>query len=113
MIQPYWFSKDHWVAGGLLFVVVALTLAMVHISVLFNQWNNAFFGALQDKNQAAFLYQLLRVSWLIALFILFAVYQLYLNQMLEICWRRCLTERYLRARSADDAYSRSQHMAGE
>jgi vitamin B12/bleomycin/antimicrobial peptide transport system ATP-binding/permease protein len=113
MIQPYWFSEDRWVAWGLLFVVVALTLAMVHISVLFNQWNNAFFAALQDKNQTAFLYQLLRVSWLIALFILFAVYQLYLNQMLEIRWRRWLTERYLRAWLADGAYYRMQLVASE
>ena len=113
MIRPYWSSEDRWAAWGLLFVVVALTLAMVHISVLFNQWNNAFFGALQDKNRAAFLYQLLRVSWLIGLFILFAVYQLYLNQMLEIRWRRWLTERYLRAWLADGAYYRMQLVARE
>src|SRR5437773_6326854 len=113
MIQPYWFSEDRWVAGGLLFVVVALTLAMVHISGLSKQLNNAFFGALQDNSQAAFLYQLLRVSWLIALFIRFAVYQLYLSQMLEIRWRRWLTERYLRAWLADGAYYRMQLMAGE
>ena len=50
----------------------------------------------------------MRLSWLVGLTILFAVYQLYLNQMLEIRWRRWLTERYLRAWLADGAYYRMQ-----
>jgi putative ATP-binding cassette transporter len=86
---------------------------MVHINVLFSHWNNAFFSALQDKDQSAFLHQLLRVSWLVGLYIFFAVYQLYLNQMLEIRWRRWLTEHYLRAWLADGAYYRMQLLAGE
>jgi putative ATP-binding cassette transporter len=86
---------------------------MVHISVLFNHWNAAFFNSLQNKDQTAFLYQLFRVSWLVGLFIFFAVYQLYLNQMLEIRWRRWLTERYLRAWLTDGAYYRMQLVAGE
>jgi putative ATP-binding cassette transporter len=81
---------------------------MVHLNVLFNHWNNAFFSSLQNKDQTAFLYQLLRVSWLIGLFIVVAVYQLYLSQMLEIRWRRWLTERYLSAWLADGAYYRMQ-----
>jgi len=111
MIRPYWSSEDRWVARGLLLAIVLLTLGMVYISVLFNQWNNAFFSALQDKNQAAFLAQLRRVSWLLAVFILLAVYQTYLNQMLEIRWRRWLTNRYLRAWLADAAYYRMQLVA--
>lgn len=113
IIRPYWSSEDRWAAWGLLGVVLGLTLGMVHISVLFNHWNNAFFSALQNKDQTAFLYQLLRVSWLIGIFIFFAVYQLYLNQMLDIRWRRWLTERYLRAWLADGAYYRMQLVAGE
>ena len=113
IIRPYWSSEDRWAAWGLLVVVVALTLGMVHINVLFSYWNNAFFSALQNKDQSAFLHQLLRVSWLVGLFIFFAVYQLYLNQMLEIRWRRWLTERYLRAWLADGAYYRMQLEARE
>src|SRR6266568_2476877 len=113
MIRPYWSSEDRWAAWGLLVVVIALSLGMVHINVLFNRWNNAFYTALQDKNQTAFLGQLIHVSWLIGLFILFAVYQLYLSQMLEIRWRRWLTERYLSAWLANGAYYRMQLMARE
>jgi putative ATP-binding cassette transporter len=113
MIRPYWFSEDRWPARGLLLVVVALTLGMVYLSVLLNQWNNDFFSALQEKNATAFRRQLVQVSWLVGGFIVLAVYQLYLNQMLEIRWRRWLTEHYLRAWLADRAYYRMQLVARE
>jgi putative ATP-binding cassette transporter len=113
MIRPYWSSEERWAAWGLLLLVIALTLGMVYFSVLFNQWNNTFFTALQDRNNTVFLQQLIRLSWLVGLTIFFAVYQLYLNQMLEIRWRRWLTERYLRAWLANGAYYRMQLVAGE
>src|SRR5438105_493918 len=113
MIRPYWFSEDRWPARGLLLVVVALTLGMVYLSVLLNQWNNDFFSALQEKNSTMFRQQLVRVSWLVGVFIMLAVYQLYLSQMLEIRWRRWLTERYLRAWLTDGVYYRMQLVAHE
>ena len=113
MIRPYWSSEDRWAARGLLLGVVLLTLAMVYLTVLLNQWNNAFYSALQDKNMAAFRGQLFRVTWLITIFIFLAVYQVYLNQMLEIRWRRWLTDRYLRAWLTDGAYYRMQLQATE
>jgi putative ATP-binding cassette transporter len=108
MIRPYWFSDDRWAGRGLLLAVVLLTLGMVYLSVLLNQWNNAFYSALQDKDLVAFRAQLLRVTYLIVIFIFLAVYQVYLNQMLEIRWRRWLTDRYLRAWLTDGAYYRMQ-----
>jgi len=113
MIGPYWSSEDRWAARGLLLGVVLLTLGMVYLTVLLNQWNNAFYSALQDKNLAAFRGQLFRVTYLITIFIFLAVYQVYLNQMLEIRWRRWLTDRYLRAWLADGAYYRMQLQASE
>ena len=113
MIRPYWFSDDRWAAWGLLLAVVALTLGMVYLTVLLNQWNNAFYTALQDKNLVAFRGLLFRVTYLICIFIFLAVYQVYLNQMLEIRWRRWLTDRYLRAWLSDGAYYRMQLVTRE
>jgi len=113
MIGPYWFSEDRWAARGLLLAVVLLTLGMVYLTVLLNQWNNTFYSALQDKDLVAFRGQLFRVTWLIGIFIVLAVYQAYLNQMLEIRWRRWLNDRYLRAWLADRAYYRMQLVAHE
>jgi putative ATP-binding cassette transporter len=113
IIRPYWVSEDRGPGLGLLLVVVSLTLGMVYLSVLLNRWNNDFFSALQEKNAVAFRRQLLQVGWLVGAFIVLAVYQLYLNQMLEIRWRRWLTERYLRAWLTDRAYYRMQLVDGE
>jgi vitamin B12/bleomycin/antimicrobial peptide transport system ATP-binding/permease protein len=113
MISPYWRSDDRWAARGLLLAVVLLTLGMVYLTVLLNQWNNAFYSALSDKNIPAFRHQLFRVTYLITIFIFLAVYQVYLNQMLEIRWRRWLTDRYLRAWLSDGAYYRMQLQASE
>jgi len=113
MISPYWVSEDRWAAILLLLGVVLLTLGMVYLTVLLNQWNNAFYSALQDKNMPAFRHQLFRVTYLITIFIFLAVYQVYLNQMLEIRWRRWLTDRYLRAWLSDGAYYRMQLQSNE
>ncbi len=113
MAAPYWRSEDRWAARGLLVVVVALNLGIVYLNVLLNQWNNGFYNALQDKNYAVFVHQLVRFSWLAGFYIVVAVYQLYLNQMLQIRWRRWLTERYLQAWLAGGAYFRMQLAAGD
>jgi putative ATP-binding cassette transporter len=113
LIRPYWFSEDRWAGRGLLFVVVALNLFIVYINVLLSKWYNLFYNSLQDKDFAAFGSLLIRFSWLAGLYIVAAVYQVYLNQMLQIRWRRWLTERYLGAWLADGAYYRMQLTSGE
>ena len=113
MTHPFWFSEDRWAARGLLLAVIALNLGIVYINVLLNKWNNTFYDALQDKDYTVFLHQLIRFSWLAGLFVACAVYQSYLNQMLQIRWRRWLTERYLREWLTDGAYYRMQFAAGE
>ncbi len=92
---PYFRSEDRWVARGLLAAVILIELAIVGINVLINAWNANFYNALQDKNWDAFVYQLGYFCVLAALFIVLAVYQLYLNQWLQIRWRRWLTQHYI------------------
>ncbi|HEY0331742.1 MAG TPA: ABC transporter ATP-binding protein/permease [Rhodopseudomonas sp.] len=92
---PYFRSDDKWMAWGLLSAVVAIELAVVGLMVLFNRWNNVFYNALQEKNFDVFTYQIGYFCVLAAIFIALKVYQLYLNQWLQIRWRRFMTERYL------------------
>jgi putative ATP-binding cassette transporter len=113
LIRPYWFSEDRWAGRGLLAAVIALALFTVFINVLLSQWYNSFYNAIQDKDFPAFWKLLIRFSWLALLYIIAAVYQIYLNQMLQIRWRRWLTERYLGAWLADGAYYRMQLTAAE
>jgi len=93
--SPYFSSEDRWPGRILLTAVVAIELSIVGLNVLLNSWNNSFYNALQDKNWSAFVYQLGYFCVLATVFILLAVYQLYLNQWLQIRWRRWLTRTYL------------------
>jgi putative ATP-binding cassette transporter len=92
---PYFRSDDKWPGRILLAAVIAIELAIVAITVLINQWNNRFYNALQERNWDNFVYELIYFSVLAAIYILLAVYQLYLNQWLQIRWRKWLTQRYL------------------
>ena len=92
---PYFRSEDKWAGRGLLAAVIAIELAVVFLTVLFNRWNNVFYNALQERDQAVFTYQIGYFCVLAAFWIGLKVYQLYLNQWLQIRWRRWMTERYL------------------
>ncbi|QEX19062.1 ATP-binding protein [Hypericibacter terrae] len=108
LARPYWFSEDRWPARGLLTVIVGMNLGLVYLNVVFNSWNNLFYNALQDKNFDAFLHQLFRFCWLAVIFIVIAVYRTYLRQMLQIRWRRWMTERFLKDWLTNQAYYRLQ-----
>ena len=108
LLRPYWTSEERRSAWLLLAANIALTLGMVYMTVLFNQWYNLFYNTLQDKKMAEFFHQLGRFSVLAAIYIVIAVYRVYLNQMLQIRWRRWLTDRYLIDWLADRNYYRMQ-----
>jgi vitamin B12/bleomycin/antimicrobial peptide transport system ATP-binding/permease protein len=93
---PYFRSEDKWAGRGLLAAVIAIELSLVAIDVLLNQWNNRFYNALQEKNWDGFVREIGIFSLLAAFYIALAVYQLYLNQWLQIRWRRWLTSHFLR-----------------
>jgi len=92
---PYFRSEDKWAGRGLLAAVIVLELGGVFLTVLFNRWNNVFYNALQERNQAVFWYQLGYFCVLATFWVGLKVYQLYLNQWLQIRWRRWMTGRYL------------------
>jgi len=92
---PYFNSEDKWPGRLLLGAVVSIELAVVGVTVLINQWNARFYNALQDRNWDSFVSELLFFCVLAAAYIVLRVYQLYLNQWLQIRWRRWMTERYI------------------
>jgi vitamin B12/bleomycin/antimicrobial peptide transport system ATP-binding/permease protein len=93
--SPYFRSEDKWAGRGLLAAVIAIELALVAIDVLLNQWSNRFYTGLQEKNWDVFVREIGVFCVIAACFIALAVYQLYLNQWLQIRWRRWLTRHYL------------------
>jgi vitamin B12/bleomycin/antimicrobial peptide transport system ATP-binding/permease protein len=92
---PYFRSEDKLAGRLLLAAVISIELSLVLINVLLNQWNNRFYNALQEKNWEGFVTEIGIFSLLATFYIGLSVYQLYLNQWLQIRWRRWMTSTYL------------------
>jgi putative ATP-binding cassette transporter len=92
---PYFRSEDKLAGRVLLAAVIAIELSLVGINVLLNEWNNRFYNALQEKNWEVFVRQIGIFCILATFYIALSVYQLYLNQWLQIRWRQWMTRRYL------------------
>ena len=96
LAAPYFFRSEDRVAGRILLgAVIAIELSLVAIQVILNQWYNFFYNTLQDRNWTSFVNAIVFFCSLAVVYIVLAVYQLYLNQWLQIRWRRWLTQHYL------------------
>ena len=85
---PYFRSEDKVAGRSLLAAVIAIELSLVAIDVLVNQWYNRFYNALQDRNWSTFTWELGVFIVLASVSVALSVYQLYLNQWLQIRWRQ-------------------------
>ncbi len=117
LARPYFNSERRWYARTRLTAIIVLNLAMVAMDVVFNFWNRAFYNSLQDKDWDSFTNLLL--TWntgkggflpgftgLAMIYVLVAVYRTYLNQGLQIDWRRWMTAHMLQDWLSDRAYYR-------
>lgn len=95
LTKSYWQSEEKKKAFLLLACIIALTLGIVYMLVLLNQWNNSFYSALQNYETEKIFDELIHFSWLAAIYIILAVYSYYLQQMLVLNWRRWLTTRFI------------------
>ena len=95
LTRSYWQSEEKKKAFFLLGCIVALTLGIVYMLVLLNQWNNRFYNALQNYATDTIFHELYVFSGLAAIYIILAVYSYYLQQCLIINWRKWLTARFL------------------
>jgi len=108
LARPYWSSEEKRIAWTLLIAVVALNLGNVYVSVRLNAWNNTFYNALQDYKLRETFVQLGIFCVLATISIILSVYAQYLQQMLQIRWRRWLTGHYLDRWLGDRRYYRLQ-----
>ena len=95
LAHPYFFSEDRKAGRILLASVILIELSLVAINVMINRWQNNFYNALQDRAWDAFVEQLMIFTLLGCSYVVLAVYQLYLQQWLQIRWRAWMTRRYL------------------
>jgi putative ATP-binding cassette transporter len=92
---PYFRSEDKLAGGTLLASVIVIQLSLVAIDVLLNQWRGRFYNDLQVRDWNGFVWEIGVFTALAFLSVALSVYQLYLNQWLQIRWRRWMTAHYL------------------
>ena len=78
LTKSYWQSEERLKAFALLAVIIALTLAVVYVIVLINDWFNVFYEALQNYDTEKIFDELIHFSWLAALYIILMVYSFYI-----------------------------------
>lgn len=108
IFRGYWGSEHKWRARGLLGVVIALNFINVYLLVQLNNWYNDFYNALQQYQVESFWPLIGQFTGLAFLYIVIAVYAIYLRQMVQINWRTWLTERYLSHWMKNQVYYRLQ-----
>ncbi len=93
LLKPFWASKEGKTKGLLLLVVVlALTAGSVYLQKVLNSWHNQFYNSIQGYDFPEFKSLLLTFCWLAAIWVLVGVHRTYFNQMLQIVWRRWMTQ---------------------
>jgi putative ATP-binding cassette transporter len=106
--RPYWFSEERWFARGLLLTLVVMLLAQVWVNVRLNTWRNDFYNTLQTYDESGFFWQLAIFIGIAMGSVVLSVFQVYLQQLLQIRWRRWMTNVYLREWLSDQTYYRLQ-----
>ena len=123
LAAPYWWAdgtaeigvgsfkvavSERWLARGLLLIILFLNVFSVYLSKQFNDWYGRFYNALQDKNAEAFWVEMRFFAVLAFVFIVVAVYRLWLRQYLQIRWRQWLTGVYTRTWLGEKTYYRME-----
>jgi putative ATP-binding cassette transporter len=106
LTNSYWRSEERWSARVLLASIIGLNLSLVGVSLLQNLANGALFTALQQQSAPRFYNAFVIVILLILLYLAFAVLRAYLDQVLQLRWRRWLTDQYVTRWLADRTFYR-------
>ena len=83
------------IALSLLATVVVLEIAFAYMAKQFNNWYGGFGDALQTKNFPAFVDAMKFFTVLAFIYIVIAVYKSYINQVLQIRWRKSMTDDFV------------------
>lgn len=95
LLKSYWQSRERFFAYSMLIVTLLMTIALVGIEVVFNNWYNYFYNALQDYDKRGTIDLLMVFMFIAAVAIIISVYRYYVQSYLGLRWRRWLTDQYL------------------
>ena len=93
------------------FVIVFFNLLAVRLDILFSNWYNAMYSALQEMNAKVFWQQMFVFSGLAAVHVINVLLTYYLTQSFTIQWRTWLNEKMLAQWTDNQAYYKTQFLA--
>lgn len=95
LLTAYWRSEHRVFAYLLLGVVIAMTITLVGMDVVFNYWYNYFYNALQAYDKHGALSLLIVFMFLATVFIVISVYRYYVSQFFGLRWRQWMTDQFI------------------
>ncbi len=95
LLKAYWQSDYRKSAYAFLGAVLVMSMIIVGMDVIFTDWYNYFYNALQDYDWRGAFDLILVFIFLAGVNIILAVYRYYLQSFLGLRWRRWLTHQFL------------------
>lgn len=95
LIRVYFCSDASFCTRIMPVFLIFLELVSVRLGVLFSNWHNAFFNALQQLDQPEFFFQLYFFPAFVLFTVIVTVGKGYLAQKFELHWRQWLTNHFL------------------
>lgn len=95
LTAPYFRSEERWSAFAFVGVILGISLGIVYVNKLLNDWYGRFFEAIQNYDEAAFFSEIIYWTVLVSIALAVLIIQYVLRQRFLIRWRRWLTEHYM------------------
>lgn len=95
LIKAYFQSDERWFAYGFSALIIALTVSLVGIELIFNYWYSHFYDALQAYDKPGVLRLIFYFCLIAASAIIIAVYRYYVTQFFNLRWRKWLTNQFV------------------
>ena len=95
LTKGYWQSEERYKATFMLVAIIAMSLAQVYVLVLFNQWYNSFYTALQEYNNEGIIWSVKEFAILAFFHVTLNSYAFYLRKVLQMNWRTWMTKQYI------------------
>lgn len=106
----YFAPRRSWKPILTIALILFLTLAGVRLQVLFSNWYNTMYSALQDLNETAFWLAMWLFGTLATVHVLRSLLDYYVQQAFSIHWRSWLNNQLLNRWLDRQSYYRTQHL---
>lgn len=108
LAKPFWISSEKYRAIFLLVVTVVFSLAQVAMAVYLNKFNGKLYDTIQNYDEVEFFKVFAQIIYLIIISITITLIAYYSNSLLQIKWRKWLTNFYLNDWFNNKAYYKSR-----